>query len=673
MERARSMGWGAAALVIAVSLTAGGAPAWSQHAHESDTGMGETHEGHDAAPGTIPTPTEDAGAKSLERRAADQKKAVAASGLPLGFELRDRLEASGIGFEHRIVDDAGRHYKMVHYDHGNGVAAADYDGDGRIDLYFLSQMGGNQLWRNVGPGEDGPRFEDATAKAGVALADRVSVGAAFADADGDGDPDLFVTTVRMGNALFENRGDGTFRDVTESAGVGHVGHSSGPLFFDYDRDGRLDLLVTQVGRYTVEEKGRGGYWVGTPDAFSGHQYPDRYERTLLYRNVSGEEGGLKFEEVSEEVGLVDTGWTGDAAFADFDGDGWLDLYLLNMQGDDHVYRNLEGRRFEEVTKEWFPATPWGAMGIALLDYDGDGRLDVYVTDMHSDMSQQIGYEDETKKADIQWDDEYLQGGGDNVFGNALFRDRGPVESGPRFEEVSDATGTEVYWPWGVSAGDLDADGFLDLFVTASMNFPFRYQPNSVLMNVGGERFVDSAFVLGVEPRRGGATQTPWFEVDCSGAEKDEPYCRGRSGPHTVTGALGSRSSVIFDLEEDGDLDVVTNEFNSPPQVLVSDLAQKADPQHVVIDLRGTRSNRDGLGALVRVHAGDRVLTRHHDGKSGYLAQSSLPLWVGLGKAESVAKIEVEWPSGATQVVPGPIASGETVEIVEPPASAPGAE
>ncbi len=662
IETRRSMGRRAALVLAAAWLTAGGAPAMSQ----------SQGDGTEARP-TIPTPADDAGAKSLERRAADQKKAVAASGLALDFELRDRLEASGIEFEHRIVDDAGRHYKMVHYDHGNGIAAADFDGDGRTDLSFLSQMGGNPLWRNVGSSEDGPRFEDVTAKAGVALADRVSVGAAFADADGDGDPDLFVTTVRMGNVLFENRGDGTFRDVTESAGVGHVGHSSGPLFFDYDRDGRLDLLVTQVGRYTVEEQGRGGYWVGTPDAFSGHQYPDRYERTLLYRNVSGEDGGMRFEEVSERVGLVDTGWTGDAAAADFDGDGWLDLYLLNMQGDDHVYQNVEGRRFEEVTKAWFPATPWGAMGITLLDFDGDGRLDVYVTDMHSDMSLQIGYEDETKKADIQWDDEYLQGGDDNVFGNALYRNRGAVEDGPRFEEVSDATGTEVYWPWGVSVGDLDADGFQDLFVTASMNFPFRYQPNSVLMNVGGERFVDSAFVLGVEPRRGGATQTPWFDVECSGAEKDEPYCRSRSGPHTVTGTLGSRSSVILDLEGDGDLDVVTNEFNSAPQVLVSDLASRTDPKHVVIDLRGTRSNRDGLGALVRVHAGGRVLTRYHDGKLGYLAQSSLPLWVGLGKAASVEKIEVEWPSGASQVVPGPIASGETVEIVEPPATAPAEE
>lgn len=606
----------------------------------------------------IATPTEDPGALSLPRRARDQAQAVAGSELSLGFELRDRREESGIGFRHRIVDDAGLHYKMIHYDHGNGVAAADVDGDGRVDLYFTNQIGANELWRNLGDG----RFEEITGEAGVDLEDRVSVAAAFADADNDGDPDLFVTTVKMGNVLFENRGKGRFQDVTEAAGLGHVGHSSGAIFFDYDRDGLLDLLVTNVGVYTTGERGRGGYFVGVEDAFSGHLHPERSERTLLYRNL----GGLRFEEVSERVGLVDLGWSGDAAFADFDGDGYPELYLLNMQGNDRFYDNAAGR-FEEKTEEWLGKTPWGSMGIVVLDFDGDGRLDVYVTDMHSDMSRQVGYEEERQKSVITWSDEYLQGGDDNIFGNALYRRRASEDDRPRFEEVSDAMGVEVYWPWGVSVGDLDADGFEDLFVTASMNFPFRYQPNSVLMNENGRRFLDAAFVLGVEPRAGGRTQTPWFDVDCSGAEREEPYCRGRSGEHTVTGTLGSRSSVIFDLDGDGDLDVVTHEFNSEPQVLVSDLAQRRAVHHLVIDLVGSRSNRDGLGALVRVHAGGRVLTRHHDGKSGYLAQSSLPLYVGLGEAERADLIEVRWPSGVEQVLQGPIPAGRRVEIAEPAA------
>ncbi len=139
------------------------------------------------------------------------------------------MKESGIGFVHRIVEDAGIVYKAVHYDHGNGVSAADVDGDGRHDLYFSNQIGGGQLWRNAGGG----RFEDVTAQAGVALKDRIGVTGSFADVDNDGDQDLFVTTVRMGNALFRNDWKGRFTDVTKQSGLEYAGHSSGAVFFDY--------------------------------------------------------------------------------------------------------------------------------------------------------------------------------------------------------------------------------------------------------------------------------------------------------------------------------------------------------------------------------------------------------------------------------------------------------
>src|ERR1051326_482860 len=155
------------------------------------------------------------------------------------FQFTDRFEESGITFEHHAVEDAAKHYKAVHYDHGNGMAVADVDNDGRLDIYFVNQLGGNELWRNVGGG----KFENITAQAGVALADKICVSASFADIDNDGLPDLFVTTVRMGNHLFKNLGGGKFKDITQEAGVGYVGHSSGAVFFDFDNDGLLALFV----------------------------------------------------------------------------------------------------------------------------------------------------------------------------------------------------------------------------------------------------------------------------------------------------------------------------------------------------------------------------------------------------------------------------------------------
>lgn len=581
-------------------------------------------------------PEVDLGVLSFKTREQTQKKVLAASTVRHDFKLTDRQAESGIDFLHRIVDDAGRDYKPVHYDHGNGIAVADVDGDGLEDIYFVTQLGSNQLWKNLGGG----KFRNITEQAGVGLADRVGVTASFADVDNDGDADLFVSNVRMGNVLFENDGHGKFRDVSNAAGIDYVGHSSGAVFFDFDRDGLLDLFLSNVGVYTGNKTGGGGYYIGFPDAFDGHLKPERSERSILYRNL----GALKFADVSESMQLVDTSWTGDASFTDLNRDGFPDLYVLNMQGDDHYYENLAGKRFEDKTAKLFPKTPWGTMGIKLFDFNNDGLLDLYLTDMHSDMIEEVPPNREKIKPQKQWTK--LQGGDNNILGNAFYVNLGEG----RFEERSDALGVENYWPWGLSAGDLNADGYQDLFVTSSMNYPFRYGVNSLFLNEGGQRFLDAEFVVGAEPRRDGKTNKPWFDLDCGGADKTHQHCQGHEGQRTVYGTLGTRSSAIFDLDHDGDLDIVTNEFNAEPLVLVSDLAAKGDLNFLQVRLVGKTGNRDGLGAWVEVKAGDQTLTAYHDGKSGYLSQSRLPLYFGLGKADKVERLDVVWPSGKRQVV-----------------------
>ena len=270
------------------------------------------------------------------------------------FGFADRVAESGITFVHRIVADAGRNYKAVHYDHGNGIAVADVDGDGLLDLYFVTQVGANELWRNLGGG----RFEDVTEAAGVGVADRIGVTASFADVDNDGDPDLYVTTVRGGNVLFENDGTGTFRDITAASGLGYVGHSSGAVFFDYDRDGRLDLFLTNVGVYTTDEIGGDGYryYVGfEEDAFRGHLFPERTEQSLLFRN----EGGNRFVDVSAATGLQDRRWSGDANLVDLNDDGWTDLYVLEHAGRRRVLRERRGDPLRGAGPRRVPPGPRG--------------------------------------------------------------------------------------------------------------------------------------------------------------------------------------------------------------------------------------------------------------------------------------------------------------------------
>lgn len=580
------------------------------------------------------------------------------------FQFADRYAESEIRFEHHCVDDAGKTWKPAHYDHGSGVAVADVDGDGLLDIYFVNQLGGNELWRNLGNG----KFENITASAGVGLTNRICVGAAFADIDNDGLPDLFVTTVRMGNVLFKNLGHGKFKDITQEAGVGYVGHSSGAVFFDFNNDGLLDLFVANIGVYTTDEKGEGGYYRALPDAFEGHLKPERSEQSILYQNL----GGGKFKDVSKAMNLVNVGWSGDASFCDLNQDGYPDLYVLNMQGDDKFYENVGGSGFVVKTDTYFPKTPWGAMGIKFFDYNLDGLMDLYVTDMHSDMTDMqtkagkmnLSRAFEKSKSDAytmaDWGGSVLKGANKSIFGSAFFENRGNGV----FAEVSDKIGAETYWPWGLTVADFNADGYEDVFVTAAMGYPYRYGINSLLLNESGSRFLDSEFVLGVEPRKDNRIEKEYFTVDASGADKNHPLAYHKKGVLSVIGSISSRSSVAFDLDEDGDLDLVTNEMNDHPQVFISNLTEKKKIHYLKVKLVGTTSNRDGLGATVKVYCGTRTYSRYNDGKSGYLGQSSMPLYYGLGDAEKIDRIEVAWPSGIKQSLTNELSINRLLTITE---------
>ncbi len=602
-------------------------------------------------------PSEDVPAL-LAARKRQQLKTVDQFKVFYQFQFEDKLGESGITFVNHVVDDAASNYQPAHYDHGNGIAIADVDGDGLYDIYFVNQTGGNELWKNMGGG----KFKNITAEAGVSVPGRIGVSASFADIDNDGDPDLFVTTVRGGNLLFENDGHGHFRDITREAGIEGTAHSSGAVFFDYNRDGLLDLLVCNVGKYTGDQKGAQGQYVALPDAFGGHMFPERYEFPVLYRNL----GHNRFKDVTAETGLKPVGWAGDATFTDLNG-RWL-AAALHPQHDGGEPFSMRITRASSPSRpnEYLPRTSWGAMGVKFFDYDNDGKLDLFVTDMHSDMWSDAAPEDEKKKAPTPPKEDYLMGQPSSfVFGNSLYHDVSP----DKFEEVSDRMGAENYWPWGPSVGDLNADGWDDIFIASSMNFPFRYGINSLLLNNRGQKFLDAEFLLGVEPRRGGRTHTPWFELDCSKVAPDaekkfkEP-CKGQTGKISVWAPLGSRSAAIFDLDNDGDLDIVTNDFNSAPMVLVSNLSEHQRIHWLKVKLVGTASNRDGLGAAVRVTAGGRTLMKYHDGKSGYLSQSSLPLYFGLGDAQKVDRVEVDWPSGQKQVVTQNLRANEVLKITE---------
>jgi hypothetical protein len=573
-----------------------------------------------------------------------------------GFE--ERAQAAGITFRMNNLagEQGGERFRINLYDHGSGLAVGDYDGDGRDDIYFLNQHGTNALYRNLGNGS----FADVSAKAGVALGDRVSVGATFADYDNDGFQDLFVTSTRGGNILFHNQRDGTFKDVTVAAGVSHIGHSQTPVFFDYDNDGDLDLFLTNTAHWTTDTFDMaGGNYVGKNSLPELMTSPE--EANILYRN----NGDGTFTDVTAAAGLRGRGWAGDVAVFDYDDDGFLDLFVPSMFGRGQLYRNGGHGTFTDVTAETLGKTPHGAIGAKVFDYDGDGRLDLFVVDMHSDMWMGLDYQQRSRDAAIQYQRrrflspagptvdesapgfiesqraEFAEHGDDYdaaLFGNALYRNLGRG----KFRETAVEAGLETFWPWGIATGDFDDDGHEDVFITSGMGFPFYYWPNQLMMNDGDGTFTDRANTLGVDPPVGGTFQ-------------EQPIAG-------VPAARSSRSAAVADFDGDGRLEIVTNNFNDHPYYFANRFPQRS---YIALRLEGTRSNRDAIGAVARLWTGSTVMIRQVNPAGGYLAQSSKVLHFGLGDRSSVDSIVIRWPRGTVQTLKQP--GIDRVHRIEEPA------
>jgi hypothetical protein len=554
--------------------------------------------------------------------------------------FRECAEEVGLKWRmHLLTNEQGATFKINLYDHGSGVAVGDFDGDGRDDIYFANELGRNALYRNKGDGT----FEDVAAAAGVALGDRVCVAATFIDYDNDGSLDLYVTSTRGGNVLFRNRGDGTFQDVTKEAGLVHVGHSQTAVFFDFDNDGWLDLFLTNTAAWTSDfyDK-REHYWIGK-EALAGVALSPK-ESNVLYRN----NGNGTFTDVTAKVGLKGRGWAGDAAAFDYNNDGRTDLFVTSMFGRCQLYRN-DGEHFTDVTLDVLGRTPWGACGSKVLDLNNDGRMDLFVVDMHSDMWMGLdSLHVSMGHARKSWHDKFphLSGpqeyvdqypekaAGDNylisamgtkeeelLFGNACYRNDG----GGKFTEISDQAGLETFWPWGIADGDFDNDGLVDIFIPAGMGYPFYYWPNSLMRNQGDGTFKDEAETLGIEPPARGrflAKRITWDKAACS-----------------------SRTAAVADFFGDGRLSIAVNNFNDQPYFFKNEGPRR---NYVAFRLRGSKSNRDAIGAVVRLYQKGKILTRQVQAGGGYLAQCSRIVHFGLGDDAEIDRVEIAWPSGTQQ-------------------------
>src|ERR1051326_2069647 len=294
--------------------------------------------------------------------------------------FREMAHDAGIDFRMSFLPaEQGLYFKINLYDHGCGVAVADFDGDGFDDIYLLNQLGKNGLFQNKGDGT----FQDVTDKAGVGMGDCICVAAAWGDYDNSGHPSLFVTTTRGGNQLFRNMGGGKFEkvDMTKAGlALDKPRHAQTAVFFDYDNDGYLDLFVTNTAEWTLNDyDDKSHYYVGPKELWDLAAAP-KESNTLFHNNGDG-----TFTDVTKKAQVQGKGWGGDVAVFDYDGDGFLDLFVTNMFGASQLYHNNGDGTFSDVTKELLGRTSFGAIGAKAFDSRNIGHFDLFVTDMHSDM------------------------------------------------------------------------------------------------------------------------------------------------------------------------------------------------------------------------------------------------------------------------------------------------
>jgi len=514
----------------------------------------------------------------------------------------DVTESLGIDFVHHNGMTEER--RLPETD-GSGVAFFDYDGDGLLDLYLVNSgdlLKGRGAHLNALYRNSGDRFIDHTTTAGVPGRE-FGMGVVTADYDNDGDADIYLTNWGE-DVLYRNNGDGTFTDATEQAGLGNKEWGSSAAFLDYDRDGDLDLFVVNYVDFTLENHP----WCGH-QALELRFYCDPRQhqptRDLLYRN----EGDGTFVEVGESVGISGSGNGLGVACWDSDGDGDQDIYVANDMGANFLYENQGDGFFVEVgLLAGLALSADGAaqagMGVDTGDYDNDGDLDLFVTNFQLE-------------------------------NNALYRNDGLV-----FSEVSFQSGLgEIslnYLGFGANFFDYDNDGWLDLVVTnGHVHDNIEQYDELVTYAQKTQLFRNEQGDFTEYTQEAGAA----FSVDYIG-----------------------RSTAYGDYDADGDLDIAIMQSGGPAVVLRNDGGNGG--HWLQVELEGTLSNRDGIGARVYIEAGSLNLMQETKAGSGYQSSSQKALFFGLGAVDMVDRLRIIWPSGQVQTLEQ-IVVNRVMKIAEP--------
>lgn len=499
---------------------------------------------------------------------------------------------------------------------GPGVGLFDYDNDGRLDIFVVNgaplnepmpkgtipQKTGPKYWNRLYHQKQDGTFEDVTEKAGLQGVG-YGMGVAVGDYDNDGYEDLYVTAYG-GNKLYHNNGDGTFTDVTENAGVGGNGWSTSAAWVDLDNDSRLDLIVLRYLQWDFDD-----VWCGQhKEGYREYCHPDIFKpiAPLVYHN----DGNGHFTEISEKIGLAKPGKGLGIALADYDRDGRIDIFVANDSMPEFLYHNKGNATFEEVALVSGVAVDgeghtYAGMGVDFADYNNDGLPDLVVTDLANQMY-------------------------------ALYRNNG--DGTFTYESYPSGLGrmTMTHSGWGVRFLDYDNDGWKDLLITQGhdldtieLTFPnLRYREPMLLARNTGHGFVD------VSAEGGSVFREEWV----------------------------GRGMAIGDIDNDGRLDAVVTTNDGPLYVLRNETP--ATNHWLTLKLVGHTSNRDAIGAEVRIVTMNGFQTGTVTTASSYLSASDKRLHFGLGEEPSIQAIEIHWPSGIRQILKN-VCANQIIQVDEP--------
>ncbi|HYE64415.1 MAG TPA: CRTAC1 family protein [Pyrinomonadaceae bacterium] len=604
MSRSRSSAarrvWAAILLIL---LASGSLSGGSQESKPQPTQKGGVRPDATPSPTASPTPVRTGRTYAVTEPARRPPPSAPQAPSPVTFA--DITAQTGINFRHAASPTSQKYLLETM---GGGVALLDFDNDGRLDVFFtngarlldptprgvMPDKRETRFWNRLFRQKTDGTFEDVSERAGV-RGEGYSMGVAVGDYNNDGWVDLYLTGYGA-NTLYHNNGDGTFADVTRRAGVQGGGWSTSAGWLDYDRDGRLDLFVARYLEWDFE---LGSIFCGAPGAgFRSYCHPNNFRGVthLLYRQKTDE----TFEEVTAAARIADPEGKGlGVAFADFDGDGWTDIFVANDSVRQQLYRNNGDGTFEDI------ALPSGAgydengktfagMGVDTADYDNDGHPDVIITTLSN----------ETYPL-------YLNNGDST------------------FSYVTNSSGvgqiTLLYSGWGTRFIDADNDGWRDIFVAQGhvldtierISSYLTYKQTPLLMRNTGRGFVNVS--------------------SSAGASFGVP--------------LAARGAAFGDLNNDGQMDVLISVLDGAPVILRNNGTRN---RWIGLRLVGIKSNRDAAGARVFVtDANGRRQVFDTTNAGSYLSANDPRILVGLGAATGVRSIEIRWPSGRTQLIENP--------------------